>query len=107
MSSIIGGTPFHLNVNVVTLAAEHLSATARATLDVATPMVIMSVKATAVRASFTRHAPAFLTVPLPRVGFAVTMNDSDGTAFRGKHFSSADIALGHYSDTTFRQTSSP
>jgi hypothetical protein len=106
MSSIIGGTPFYLNVNLVALATEHLPTTAGTTLNITPPMVEVTIQSTAIRTALTGFAPALLAVSLALVFLAVTEYIVSNAAFGGEHLSTADFTLGHYS-TTFRQESSP
>ena len=106
MSSIIGGTPFYLNVNLVALATEHLPTTAGTTLNITPPMVEVTIQSTAIRTAVAGVAPAFFAVSLALVFLTVAEHIVSNAAFGGEHLSTANFTLGHHS-TTFLQESSP
>ena len=106
MCSLLVISDRNFDVHILAFAAEHLPSASRATLHIASPMVVVAILGSAVWTAFTRNAPAFLTVALPGMLFTVTENISDGAAGGSEHFLAADITPCHQS-TTFRQESSP
>ena len=97
----------HFNVDIIAIAAQHLTSAGRASLNVAAPMVEVSVHGTAVGAAFTRLAPTLLTITLTPINLAVAVDPRNRAPFGFEHLPSADITLRHQSATTFRQMSTP
>ena len=106
MCSLLVISDRNFDVHILAFTAEHLPTTSRATLHIASPMVVVAKLGSAVWTAFARDAPAFFTVALPGMPFTVTENISDGAAGGPEHFLAADITPCHQS-TTFRQESSP